>query len=311
MSAIKRRRGLYSKQQLIDAVRAVKEGEMTSVKAADEYKVPAGTIRFHVNNDSLRIGGGRSFYLSSKQEDYLVELIKSFETIGVPLTKIALRMIVGQYIKLVTNDSRYKKNQPSIHWLKKFLVRRKKEIKMVKEKQIEKSRRDGFTEDVRSGWFSNLKEVLDKNDLLYKPLQIWNMDESGFSDETQNNGGTGKAFTTVVVCGNAAGICLPPYTIYAAKNVNKLWCEKGPDRSQYKCSNKGWINEELFVDWFQNLFLVETANIARPLLLLMDNLSSHVSIKAIELAQQHQVVLMCLPPNTTHALQPLDVTTFG
>ncbi|CAM4850469.1 unnamed protein product [Rotaria magnacalcarata] len=185
MSAIKRRRGLYSKQQLIDAVRAVKEGEMTSVKAADEYKVPAGTIRFHVNNDSLRIGGGRSFYLSSKQEDYLVELIKSFETIGVPLTKIALRMIVGQYIKLVTNDSRYKKNQPSIHWLKKFLVRRKKEIKMVKEKQIEKSRRDGFTEDVRSGWFSNLKEVLDKNDLLYKPLQIWNMDESGFSDETQ------------------------------------------------------------------------------------------------------------------------------
>ncbi|CAM2730588.1 unnamed protein product, partial [Rotaria socialis] len=51
---------------------------------------------------------GSSYYLNCKQEDYLVELIKSFETIGVRLTKPVLRQIVGQYIKLVTNDSRYK-----------------------------------------------------------------------------------------------------------------------------------------------------------------------------------------------------------
>lgn len=124
-------------------------------------------------------------------------------------------------------------------------------------------------------------------------------------------GGTGKAFTTVVLCGNAAGVSLPPFTIYAAKNVNPLWCQHGPEHGQYKCSDKGWITENLFVEWFENLFLVETANIPRPLLLIMDNLSAHISIKVIELAQKHQVILMCLPPNTTHALQPLDVTTFG
>jgi hypothetical protein len=127
----------------------------------------------------------------------------------------------------------------------------------------------------------------------------------------EQDGGTGKAFTTVVACGNAAGIILPPLTIYAAKQVNPLWCQQGADRAQYQCSNKGWINEMLFIYWFEKLFLVETAHIDRPLLLLMDNLSAHISIKLIELAQRHQVILMCLPPNTTHALQPLDVSTFG
>ncbi len=42
----------------------------------------------------------------------------------------------------------------------------------------------------------------------------------------------------------------------------------------------------------------------------MDNLSAHMSIKVIELALKHQVILMRLSPNTTYTLQPLDVITF-
>jgi hypothetical protein len=75
---------------------------------------------------------------------------------------------------------------PSLHWLRDFLGRNKKLIKMVREKKMERNRRHGFTEDVRTGWFSTLKEILAANDLMYKPLQIWNMDESGFSDDTQS-----------------------------------------------------------------------------------------------------------------------------
>ena len=56
---------------------------------------------------------------------------------------------------------------------------------MMKEKKIERSRRHGFSEEVRSGWFSKLKEILISNDLMYKPLHIWNVDESGFADETE------------------------------------------------------------------------------------------------------------------------------
>ena len=56
---------------------------------------------------------------------------------------------------------------------------------MVKEKKIEKARQEPFTEEARSGWFQKLKQMLVVNDILHKPMQIWNIDESGFSDETQ------------------------------------------------------------------------------------------------------------------------------
>ena len=55
----------------------------------------------------------------------------------------------------------------------------------MKEKKLEKSRRNGFTEEVRVGWFEKVKQVLTDTDLLHAPMNIWNVDESGFSDDTQ------------------------------------------------------------------------------------------------------------------------------
>lgn len=127
----------------------------------------------------------------------------------------------------------------------------------------------------------------------------------------EKDGCSGKSFTAVVGCGNAAGTVLPPYTIYAAKNVKASWCDNGPDRAQYQSSKSGWITEQLFIDWFENCFLVETLSVPRQILLLMDSLPAHISIRAIELTPNNQVILPCLPPKTTHSLQPLDVSTLG
>lgn len=211
---------------------------------------------------------------------------------------------------------------------------------MKKETKLENSRRHGFTEDVISGWFQKVKQVLDRENLHFRPNQIWNADESGFSDETlcklcylllierrfflgeyvcvrantkhvfEQNGGSGKNFTTVLLCSNAAGEILPPFVIYGAKSVNPLWCLNGPSNALYRCTDSGWISELTFIDWFINCFLVQTKNIDRPLLLVMDNHPSHINIDIIELAMQNNVIILCLPPHTTHALQPLDVVTF-
>ncbi len=45
---------------------------------------------------SMNIGAGRRFYLSLKQESYLVEIIKSFQLIGVRLTKPILKKLSGE-----------------------------------------------------------------------------------------------------------------------------------------------------------------------------------------------------------------------
>ena len=57
----------------------------------------------------------------------------------------------------------------------------------------------------------------------------------------EENGGTGKSFTTAIICVNAKGDILPPLTVYAAKSVNRQWTEGGPARSTFQCSKK-WLD---------------------------------------------------------------------
>ena len=45
-------------------------------------------------------------------------------------------------------------------------------------------------------------------------------------------------------------------------------------------------------------------------LLLVDGHSSHVNMEFIDWADRHRIIIMILPPYTTHRLQPLDVGMF-
>lgn len=124
----------------------------------------------------------------------------------------------------------------------------------------------------------------------------------------EQSGGSGKSFTTNLVCGNAAGEILPPFIIYSAKNLNPQWTFGGPSDSAYAVSESGWITKNLFYEWFK-VFVNHTA-VSKPALLIMDNHSCHVSIDVIEMAKENQIILLLLPPHTTHCLQPLDTVTF-
>ena len=49
---------------------------------------------------------------------------------------------------------------------------------------------------------------------------------------------------------------------------------------------------------------------ARPVLLLLDGHSTHYTPEVTRAAAKEGVVMLCLPPHTTHAIQPLDVSFF-
>lgn len=112
MPGAPRHRGNYPKGRLEEAIRMVQDGQMTSIKASEVYKVPQGTIRSHTSNPSLKIGAGRMSYLNGEEESRLVELIKSLVQTGIRLTKWVLKKVVGQYLRLVTRDDRLK-SKPS------------------------------------------------------------------------------------------------------------------------------------------------------------------------------------------------------
>ena len=50
---------------------------------------------------------------------------------------------------------------------------------------------------------------------------------------------------------------------------------------------------------------------ARPILLLYDGHSSHISIEVIQKARENVIHLLCLPSHGTHILQPLDVSVMS
>jgi hypothetical protein len=72
----------------------------------------------------------------------------------------------------------------------------------------------------------------------------------------------------------------------------------------------GWMTEELGEKWFRDVFLKQCGP-ERPQLLLLDGHSSHETLGLLELAVRENIQVLCLPPHTTHMLQPLYRTVFG
>ena len=89
--------------------------------------------------------------------------------------------------------------------------------------------------------------------------------------------------------------------------------EGGPAAAVHGISESGWMDGANFLSWFMKLFLpavpylTETA----PVLLFLDGHHSHISLELIRRARGNNILLLCLPPNTTHLLQPLDVGVFA
>ena len=71
----------------------------------------------------------------------------------------------------------------------------------------------------------------------------------------------------------------------------------------------GWIDGELYLAWMKKVFF-KFCGSQRPVVLFVDGHASHVSLDVIDLARENDIILFCLPPHTTHALQPLDVSVF-
>lgn len=111
--------------------------------------------------------------------------------------------------------------------------------------------------------------------------------------------------------GSAEGVLLAPYVVYKAENLWSTWTENGPPNTCYNRSKSGWFDTCTFEDWFQNHFLPAVRNEDGPVVLIGDNLSSHINIKVLELCQAKNILFVCLPPNATHIAQPLDMAFFS
>ena len=79
--------------------------------------------------------------------------------------------------------------------------------------------------------------------------------------------------------------------------------------TRFAVSTNGWMTITAYIDWFQNLFIPSLPS-ERPILLILDGHSSHISHEVHELAIKNNIHMLKLPPHLTNLLQPLDVGVF-
>ena len=175
--------------------------------------------------------------------------------------------------------------------------------------------------------FFNLLENLIKDHCL-KANNIYNIDESGISTVQKKCqrvlGLKGKkqigsiasvergVNTTVVCCVNAGGThYVPPMIIFKRKRVPDELGDGAPEGSIVTCSDSGWINSELFVQWMRMFISHVKPTKDDKVLLILDGHKSHTkNLEAIQLAIDNNVIMLSFPPHTTHKLQPLDKAFF-
>lgn len=71
------------------------------------------------------------------------------------------------------------------------------------------------------------------------------------------------------------------------------------------------MNEETFLKYLQHFVKYTLPSPDKPILLLLDNHASHVSLECITFAKANNITLLSFPPHCSHKLQPLDRTVYG
>ncbi len=116
---------------------------------------------------------------------------------------------------------------------------------------------------------------------------------------------------TVLFAGNVAGEFLAPVVVYKVKNMYECETRDGPENFLFACTESGWMSDTVFENRFCAYFVSAVSSKTKPVFLFFDSRGSHLTYNTVKKAREEQIEIICLPPHTSHALQPLDVAVFG
>jgi len=86
-----------------------------------------------------------------------------------------------------------------------------------------------------------------------------------------------------------------------------------PDNWYIGVSKKGWTDDDYTYQWLIEVFDLSTCGctVGKYRLLVLDGYGSYVTPAFDQYCQANAIVVVQLPPHSSHHLQPLDVGCFG
>ena len=250
---------------------------------------------------------------------------------GFGLTRDLVEIVLFEYIKQQQIPNPFPTGIPGRDWWQRFLSRWPC-LGERKPQHLSKKRSEASHPEIINGWFDRVEELARSVSLdLSDPAtaqRLWNCDETGLctaagaksllvkrgtKQVSEVSSGSDREYITIHCAGCASGEPLPPFILYKGKNTYRRWMVGGPAGALYGISESGWMDPANFLSWFLKLFLPAVSHLTKTgtVLLFFDGHYSHISLHLIRPARENNVHLLCLPPNTTHILQPLDVGFFS
>lgn len=315
-----------SPEILIPIIDKVKRGILSIRKASLEYKIPFSTLQSYTSGRRKyeNVTGGRRPVLALDEERRLADYLKTLEKWGFGLSRNEVMDCVQEYVTQNNIKNSFKDNRPGEDWFLGF--KRRNRLSIKKPQALEYSRKKMTDPFVIQDYFDLLYQQLTELNLFEKPSHIWNLDETSVCTDPSKTkvvgekgkscsrtiGGSGKENITCLVAVNAAGGKAPPLVIFKGKNVWSSWVPEEDDlysNMSFAASTNGWITSDIFYNYLEKSLIPEMKN-ERPVLLIYDGHSTHVTSRVVELAQLHNINILKLPPHTSHLLQPLDLAVF-
>ena len=314
-----------------EAIDSVLSGRAKFADAVKEFGVPATTLKRHLHSNNIPKPGIKPVF-TEVQQQCLKDRILFVAKRGFPLRIDEIRKLAYEFAVKLNRRKQlhrtiptawYRQKQAGYDWWDAF-KKKHSDISVRVVENISATRVQAFNPTRVNNFFSEITEVYDEHDLHNFPQLIYNCDETKLVTVPDHNGkfvvqkgvktaskvqtGERGSLTTLLPCVNAVGDVLPPFLIFKAT----IPPEHGfPEGTKLFRTKSAFIDAEIFLKFLQHFCSFAKSVENKPRVLFLDGHASHFSIEAIEFCLNNNVELLCLPPHTTHRLQPLDTHVNG
>lgn len=101
---------------------------------------------------------------------------------------------------------------------------------------------------------------------------------------------------TAVCCFSASWVYVPPALIFPRKRMKIEFLNGAPPETLGMLSDSGYINSDLFIGWLDHFKQHTKPSLDSPVLLILDNHSSHVNLKTVTFCRDNFIHVLSIPP---------------
>ncbi|XP_036149238.1 uncharacterized protein LOC118647803 [Monomorium pharaonis] len=99
--------------------------------------------------------------------------------------------------------------------------------------------------------------------------------------------------------------------IFPRVRYTQIFLRNGPPDCIGAGNHSGWMQKKEFLIFLAHFIHHAKPTKEEPVLLMLDNHSSHINIEVVNKAKNNNIILFSFPPHCSYRLQPLDVGVYG